>query len=257
MGGAMLRGWAAQSIAQELCVFEPNPTDEIAGLIGDRGWQLNPPLAQTGVLDVLVIAVKPQSFGPVSDSVVRTISGPATLAISIMAGITLERLKEACGTGRVVRAMPNTPGQIGKGITAWCGTPDLDAADRAMVERLLAPLGAIEKLASERQMDAVTAVSGSGPAYLFLLTETLAAAAEAEGLERGLAERLARATVTGSAALMENSGLTPHELRKEVTSPGGTTEAGLDVLTGGGGLISLMRRAVEAAAARSRQLGRA
>jgi pyrroline-5-carboxylate reductase len=178
------------------------------------------------------------------------------LVISVMAGLSLARIIESTGAAKVIRAMPNTPGQIGRGITAYFCDAAVGKDDEIFGVSLLAPLGKIEKLSSEKQMDAVTAVSGSGPAYVFLLAEALAAAGEAEGLERSLAERLAYETVIGSAALMGQSSETPLELRRAVTSPGGTTAAALDVLTAGGGLVTMLRRAVEAAAARSRQLGR-
>lgn len=252
----MARGWAGLRPALQLDVFEPAPTEAVAGLIGAQGWRLNPEPAAVGAVDCLILSVKPQMFGQALEAPVRAVCGPQTLVISIMAGLSLARLREACGTDRVVRAMPNTPGQIGRGVTGWIAAPSVTPDDVALIEALLAPLGALERLATERQMDAVTAVSGSGPAYLFLLVEALAAAGEAEGLDRGLADRLARATVTGSAALLDASEASPLDLRREVTSPGGTTAAAIDVLTGGGGLITLMRRAVEAAATRSRQLGR-
>lgn len=256
MGGAMLRGWAAQGLDLHLTVFEPNPAPEITALITRHGWTLNPAADAAEPADCVVLSVKPQSLALALESTVRAVTGPESLVVSIMAGVTVEKLREACGAGRVIRAMPNTPGQIGRGITAWYGGAEITAGDEQLVRALLAPLGALERIPAERQMDAVTAVSGSGPAYLFLLTEALAAAGEAEGLERGLAERLARATVTGSAALLDQSAATPLELRKEVTSPGGTTAAAIDVLTAGGGLVALLRRAVEAAVVRSRQLGR-
>jgi pyrroline-5-carboxylate reductase len=152
--------------------------------------------------------------------------------------------------------MPNTPGQIGQGITAYSLGHNATESDEAFAVQVLEPLGGIEKLTTEKQMDAVTAVSGSGPAYVFLLAEALAAAGEGEGLERSLAERLAWQTVIGSAALMAQSDQTPQDLRRAVTSPEGTTAAAIDVLTAGGGLVTMMRRAVEAAVQRSRQLGR-
>jgi pyrroline-5-carboxylate reductase len=152
--------------------------------------------------------------------------------------------------------MPNTPGQIGEGITAYFAGPLVSPDDEALAVQLLEPLGAVERLTTERLMDAVTGVSGSGPAYIFLLTEALAAAGEAEGLERELAQRLARQTVIGSAALMAQTGQSPQDLRRAVTSPEGTTAAAMDVLTASSGLVKLMRRAVEAATFRSRQLGK-
>jgi pyrroline-5-carboxylate reductase len=152
--------------------------------------------------------------------------------------------------------MPNTPGQIGLGITAYVLGQGATDEDEAFAVDLLRPLGSVEKLATEKQMDAVTALSGSGPAYVFLLAEAMAAAGEGIGLERSMAERLAWQTVIGSGALMQQTGKSPLELRRAVTSPGGTTAAAVDVLTAGSGLAKMMRRAVEAAAQRSRQLGK-
>lgn len=256
MGSAMLRGWASQNLDLELCLFEPKPNPDLAELIGSKGWRLNEDPATLGALDAVVVGVKPQSFASACDSTIRLLTAPYTVVVSIMAGTSTTKVAEMTGASKVIRAMPNTPGQIGKGITAYfCGS-QVTPQDEALAVELMSPLGQIEKLITEKQMDAVTAVSGSGPAYVFLLAEALAAAGEAEGLERGLAERLAWQTVIGSAALMEETGQTPLELRRGVTSPEGTTAAAIDVLTGGGGLIALMRRAVEAASTRSRQLGR-
>ena len=256
MGSAMLRGWADSALSIHLTVFEPTPSPELAKLVSSRGWDLNSDPSCLGAVDAVVISVKPQSFSLACEQTIKLITGPHTLVLSIMAGLSVAKIAEATHALRVIRAMPNTPGQIGQGITAYFMGYNVSADDEAFAVKLLQPLGAVEKLSTEKQMDAVTAVSGSGPAYVFLLAEALAAAGEAEGLERGLAERLAWQTVIGSAALMEQSGQTPLELRRAVTSPEGTTAAALDVLTAGGGLITMIRRAVEAATHRSRQLGK-
>jgi pyrroline-5-carboxylate reductase len=256
MGGAMLRGWAERKLDIELTLFEPVPSPELVELVSAKGWQLNPSSSQLGVVDAVIVGVKPQSFAIACEQTIKLITAPHTLVVSIMAGLSTAKIAEATHAARVIRAMPNTPGQIGQGITAYFLGQEVTSEDEAFAVQLLKPLGAVEKLSTEKQMDAVTAVSGSGPAYVFLLAEALAAAGEAEGLERGLAERLAWTTVTGSAALMDQSGQTPLELRRAVTSPEGTTAAALDVLTAGGGLFTMMRRAVEAAAHRSRQLGK-
>ena len=201
-----------------------------------------------------VIAVKPPDVPAASQSAV---TAGAVRVLSIAAGITIKTLEVACGSGvAVIRAMPNTPGQIGKGVTAYWSSPTVPSDAEALAVSLLRPLGTVEKLQSEKQMDAVTAVSGSGPAYVFLLAEAMAAAGEAEGLERAMAERLAWQTVIGAAALMEQTGQSPQELRRAVTSPVGTSAAAIDSLTAGGGIVTLVRRAVEAAIHRSRQLGK-
>jgi pyrroline-5-carboxylate reductase len=256
MGSAMLKGWADRKIDIDLTLFEPVPSPELAELVGSHGWRLNPDPLILGAVDAVIVGVKPQSFATACDQTIRLITAPFTLVVSIMAGISVQKIIEATHATRIIRAMPNTPGQIGKGITAYFLGQTVCDEDEAFAIKLLEPLGHVEKLSTEKQMDAVTAVSGSGPAYVFLLAEALAAAGEAEGLERTLAERLAWQTVIGSAALMEQSGQSPLELRRAVTSPEGTTAAALDVLTAGGGLVKMMRHAVEAAARRSRQLGK-
>jgi pyrroline-5-carboxylate reductase len=258
MGGALLRGWAASALADgrawDVAVHEPAPDPDLAKLIAGRGWRLNPPTAGP-TCDVLVLAVKPQTFEAALAGGARDLIGSDTLIVSIMAGVSAARLEALCGTGRVMRAMPNTPGAIGKGVTGLFRGPGASAADAALACDLLAPLGAVEPLPTEAAMDALTAVSGSGPAYVFLLAEALAAAGEAEGLTPDLAARLARATLVGSAALLDAGDVRPEALRKAVTSPQGTTAAALDVLMAEGGLVDLMTRAVRAAAARSRELG--
>jgi pyrroline-5-carboxylate reductase len=172
-----------------------------------------------------------------------------------MAGTTIGSLQAACG-GAVVRAMPNTPAAIGRGITVAVAASNVSAAQRATADALLSATGAVEWVDDEGLMDAVTAVSGSGPAYVFLLAEELARAGVAAGLPEALASRLARETVAGSGELLHRSSLPSATLRENVTSPGGTTAAALDVLMGKDGLAQLMRRAIAAATARSKQLAK-
>lgn len=256
MGGAMLRGWARMADAFDLVVFEPFPSAEVSEIIAAQAWVLNPESLEGAVFECVVLGIKPQLFAPVGDQTIKHLVSDQTLVLSIMAGMGTAKIAEVLGANHVVRAMPNTPGQIGKGVTAYWNSPTVPPDLEALAVSLLRPLGHVEKLQSEKQMDAVTAVSGSGPAYVFLLAEAMAAAGEAEGLERGLAERLAWQTVIGSAALMEETGQNPQDLRRAVTSPEGTTAAATDALTAGGGIITLVRRAVEAAIHRSRQLGK-
>jgi len=256
MGGAMVRGWieaVRKGGGLTLTVLEPHFDAELERDLDAVGAVLNPP--DSGPADVVVLAVKPQAF---KDAVAETkrFVGPNTLILSVMAGVTIDALTRELGAPRIVRAMPNTPGRIGQGVTAYVAASACTPEDRQLVEQLLEPLGAVEPLPAERLMDAVTAVSGSGPAYVFLLAEVLAAAAEQEGLDKEVAMRLASRTVAGAGALMLETGSTPSTLRKQVTSPGGTTEAALDVLGAADGLGPLLRRAVSAAANRSRELGK-
>lgn len=254
MGGALVRGWieaVRKGGGLTLTVVEPNFDPDLERDLEAVGAVLNPP--EPGPVDVLVLAVKPQAFASAAQSA-RKFVGPETRVLSIMAGVTMDALSRAFGAERIVRAMPNLPSRIGRGVTAYVASPACTAHDRQLVEQLLEPLGAVEPIAAERLMDVVTAVSGSGPAYVFLLAEVLAVAAEQEGLDKDTAMRLASRTVAGAGALMLETGDSPSTLRKQVMSPGGTTEAALDVLSDG--LAPLLRRAVAAAAQRSRDLGR-
>lgn len=255
MGGALVRGWieaVRKGGGLTLTVVEPSFDPALEQELDAVGATLNPP--DVGPVDVLVLAVKPQAFASVVEAA-RKFVGPDTRVMSVMAGVTIDKLSRELGAQRVVRCMPNTPARIGRGITAYVASAACTPEDRALVEQLLEPLGAVEPIAAERLMDVVTAVSGSGPAYVFLLAEVLAAAAEQEGLDKDTALRLASATVAGAGALMLE-GDPPNTLRKQVTSPGGTTEAALDVLASADGLGPLLRRAVSAAAQRSRDLGK-
>jgi pyrroline-5-carboxylate reductase len=252
MGGAMLSGWLAQGLdANRVAVIEPYPSDEIKALPGLR---LNPALSDIGSVAALVVAVKPQMFREAGPPL-RPFAGSSTLVVSIMAGITIASITEVCG-GSVVRAMPNTPAAIGRGITVAVAAGNVSAAQRAVADALLRATGSVEWTDDEALMDAVTAVSGSGPAYVFLLAEELARAGVEAGLPPELATKLARETVAGSGELLRRSELDAATLRRNVSSPGGTTAAALEVLMGEGGMQSLLTRAVAVATRRSRELAK-
>jgi pyrroline-5-carboxylate reductase len=254
MGGAMLSGWLAQGLdPSRAAVIEPHPSEEIRAYLA-RGVSLNPSPQASGTIAALVVALKPQAFREAGPSL-KPFVDAATLVISIMAGTTMASLSEILG-GHVVRAMPNTPAAIGRGITVAVAAKDVSTAQRETADGLLRATGSVEWVTNEGLMDAVTAVSGSGPAYLFLLAEELARAGVAAGLPEALAIKLARETVSGSGELLRRSELSAETLRQNVTSPGGTTAAALDVLTGKDGLQSLLTRAVAAATKRSKELAK-
>ena len=249
MGSALLQGWLARGVAPgAVQVIEPNPSDWLRA----QGVGLNGALPQDPA--VAVVAVKPQMMGAALPALAAL---GETLFVSIAAGTTLAALDAALGGGRrIVRAMPNTPAAVGRGISAILGNPAAGPADLDLAEALLAAVGEVVRLPDEGLMDAVTAVSGSGPAYVFHLIEALAAAGAAQGLPADLAMRLARATVCGAGELARQSPESAAQLRINVTSPGGTTAAALAVLMDeDAGLPPLMARAVAAATARGRELG--
>jgi len=254
MGGAMLSGWLAQGLAaKSIAVIEPHPSDDIRAL-GKEGVRLNPSPKDAGNVAAFVVALKPQAFREAARGL-KPFVGPATLVVSIMAGTTIASIAEACG-GNIVRAMPNTPASIGRGITVAVAARNVAPAQRAVADHLLRATGSVEWVEDEGLMDAVTAVSGSGPAYVFLLAEELARAGVAAGLPEGLATKLARETVAGSGELLHRSELSSATLRQNVTSPGGTTAAALEVLMGRDGLQALLTRAVAAATKRSKELAK-
>jgi pyrroline-5-carboxylate reductase len=254
MGGAMLAGWLARGLEpKQVAVIEPHPSAEIVALAA-QGIRLNPPAKDIGNAATLVVALKPQTFREAGPGL-KPLVAPSTLVVSIMAGTTIASITEVCG-GSVVRAMPNTPAAIGRGITVAVAANDVSAAQRAVADALLRATGSVEWVDDESLMDAVTAVSGSGPAYVFLLVEELARAGVEAGLPAELATKLARETVAGSGELLFRSDLAPATLRQNVTSPGGTTAAALDVLMGEGGMQSLLTRAVAAATRRSKELAK-
>jgi pyrroline-5-carboxylate reductase len=253
MGSALVEGWLRSGLAgKNVAVIEPQPSPQIAALAG-RGVRLNPDVRTLADVAAIVIAVKPQAAGAVLPPLAPMI-GPPTLVVSIMAGRTLQFLSGALARPcALVRAMPNTPAAIGRGITVAVAHNASDP-QRDLAHRLLCATGAVEWIDDEALMDAVTAVSGSGPAYVFLLAEALAQAGAAAGLPPRLAEVLARETVAGSGELLHRSTLDAAALRENVTSPGGTTAAALAVLMGENGLVPLMRAAIAAATRRSREL---
>jgi pyrroline-5-carboxylate reductase len=254
MGGAMLTGWLARGLdPKRVAVIEPQPSADISSLLA-RGVRLNPTAKEVGSVATLVIALKPQSFREAGPDL-RPFAGPSTLIVSIMAGMTIAAIAQACG-GSVVRAMPNTPAAIGRGITVAVAAKTVSAGQRAVADALLRATGSVEWVDDEGLMDAVTAVSGSGPAYVFLLAEELARAGVEAGLPEALASRLARETVAGSGELLHRSDAPSAALRQNVTSPGGTTAAALEVLMGPDGLQQLLTRAVAAATKRSRELAK-
>jgi pyrroline-5-carboxylate reductase len=254
MGGAMLQSWLGLGLdPKNAAVIEPQPAKEIKALAA-RGLRLHASAAKAGKAGVIVIAIKPQ----LAADVVPALAGllrPSTLVVSIMAGKALAFLEAALPKAAIVRAMPNTPAAIGRGITVAVANKRVTAAQRKLAHQLLAATGAVEWVKDEALMDAVTAVSGSGPAYVFLLAESLTRAGVAAGLPAKLAAKLARETVTGSGELLHRSALDPATLRQNVTSPGGTTAAALEVLMAAAdGLDPLLAKAIAAAAKRSRAL---
>jgi pyrroline-5-carboxylate reductase len=254
MGWAMLSGWLARGLdAKRVVVIEPYPSNEVSALT-TKGIRLNPTPREVGAVATLVVALKPQTFRE-AGSVLKSFAGSSTLVVSIMAGMTIASIEEACG-GSVVRAMPNTPAAIGRGITVAVAAGSVSAEQRAVADALLRATGSVEWVDDENLMDAVTAVSGSGPAYIFLLAEELARAGVEAGLPQELATKLARETVAGSGELLHRSDLASATLRQNVTSPGGTTAAALEVLMGPDGMQSLLRRAVAAATKRSKDLAK-
>jgi pyrroline-5-carboxylate reductase len=253
MGSAMLQSWLALGLSPtKIAVIEPQPTREITELTG-RGLRLNPSRGALHEISAAVVAVKPQ-VAPAALPTLAPFVGSTTVVVSIMAGRTLPFLEAALPGAAIARAMPNTPAAIGRGITVAVANARVSAKQRDLVQALLSAVGAVEWIMEESLMDAVTALSGSGPAYVFLLAEAMARAGTVAGLPPALAATLARATVAGSGELLCRSPLDAAALRENVTSPGGTTAAALDVLMAKDGLEALITKAVVAATARSREL---
>ena len=254
MGGSLLHGWLAQGIAgTRIAVIDPAPSDALVGLCRDHAVALNP--TDIRPVDTLVLAMKPQGLDAAVPGV-EPWAGPGTAVVSILAGRTLadlaSRFPRAAGC---LRAMPNLPVSVGRGVTGLAGDGRVTEAAVARVERWLGAVGVVERLAHENQIDVVTAISGSGPAYVFLLAEVLAKAGERLGLSPDLAARLGRATVEGAGELMHRDpAIDPATLRQNVTSPNGTTAAALAVLMADDGLEPLLIRAAAAAHRRAREL---
>lgn len=254
MGGAMLAGWLDRGLpADGVVVIEPRPSDELTAFAAARGVRLEATAPAGLVARMMVVAVKPQVLDAVLPPL-GSLVGPETVVVSVVAGKTVAAFEAGLGASRIVRTIPNTPSQVGRGITAAYAVAAVPEGDRDVVSALLATLGRLEWVDAEGLIDVATAVSGSGPAYVFHMVEALAAAGAAAGLPADLAARLARATVEGAGELLWQSPESPETLRKNVTSPGGTTAAALAVLMGDDGLTELMTEAVAAAAKRSREL---
>lgn len=256
MGQAMLDGWLARGLKpKQVAVIDPQPAKSIKALT-KQGVKLNakPGPKRPADAAAIIIAVKPQ-MAPDAVPPLGLYVGKSTLVLSIMAGRTIKFIENALPPGAaVVRAMPNTPAAVGRGITVAVANGKVSSRQRKLASDLLAAIGKVEWVKDEALIDAVTAVSGSGPAYVFLLVEAMTKAGIAAGLPAELAGRLARETVSGSGELLNRSELDAATLRQNVTSPGGTTAAALEVLMGPGGFDEILTKAIAAATNRSRQL---
>jgi len=255
MGGAMLEGWLRAGLdPAKVVVLDPAPPPEVAAGIDRHGISRNPDIASIKDPEIVLIAVKPQIVDDVLPAVASLKAGKP-LILSVAAGKTIATFERYFGAdASVIRSIPNTPAAVGRGITAMAANRHVTARQLAQAEALLSAVGEVVTVPDEAMIDAVTAVSGSGPAYVFYLTECLAAAGARMGLPADLAMQLARATVAGSGELMRVSGIDAAILRQNVTSPKGTTHAALQVLMAEDGLPRLMDKAIEAATKRSREL---
>jgi len=255
MGGAMLEGWLAGGVAAaQVIVLDPDPPGEMRKLIAERKLSHNPPVADIADATVVVLAVKPQVMGRVLPGL-KPLARFSPVFLSIAAGCTIATFARHFGAdAAIVRAMPNTPAAIGRGMSVACPNSHVDDAQRTLCDGLLGAVGQVGWVDDEALLDAVTAVSGSGPAYVFYLAECMAEAGAAAGLPADLAMTLARQTVSGAGELMYRSPLDAATLRENVTSPAGTTAAALEVLRDSGRLKALISEAVAAAARRSREL---
>ena len=255
MGGAMLEGWLKGGAdPKQIVALDPAPPPEVKAVIERAGIRLNPAVSSITDAEVVVVAVKPQIMEDVLAGVV-SLKASNPLILSIAAGKTIASFERHFGAGAaVIRTIPNTPAAIGRGITAMASNPNVSADQQALARSLLEAVGEVVSVDDEAMIDAVTAVSGSGPAYVFYLTECLAAAGEKVGLPKPLAMQLARATVAGAGELMRKSGTEAATLRQNVTSPKGTTYAALQVLMAEDGMQALFDKAIDAATRRSREL---
>jgi pyrroline-5-carboxylate reductase len=252
MGGAIIAGWrlAGAYPASDLIILDPSPGDAARSAIAD-GARLNPGDGVIAQAATVLFAVKPQVWRDAAADLAPRLASDS-MVISILAGIGVGELSGVFGERPLARVMPTTAAAIGKGTASVFAT---HPAARSRARALFEPLGAVVDLTAEDLMHAATAASGSAPAYLYAFIEALRSAAVTAGLAPHVAAGLARSTITGAAALLDQTGDDPAELRRQVTSPGGTTQAALDVLMGDAGLPGLLERAVAAAAARSRELG--
>lgn len=255
MGGAMLEGWLSGGAeAAKIVALDPAPSPEMTAMLNAKGVRLNPDIASITDPEVILVAVKPQVMDEVLSSI-AALKASKPLILSVAAGKTIATFERHFGSdAAVIRTIPNTPAAVGRGITAMASNANVSTAQLELARQLLSAVGEVVTVADEAMIDAVTAVSGSGPAYVFYLTECLAAAGEKVGLPAGLAMQLARATVAGSGELMRQSGVEAATLRQNVTSPKGTTYAALQVLMADDGMQPLFDKAIDAATRRSREL---
>jgi pyrroline-5-carboxylate reductase len=256
MGGAMLAGWLEQGLAPgQILVQDPGPPPLVAAMLAKAGITAQGTITNVPKPPaVILVAVKPQEMDKVFPPLAK-LAGPETVVLSIAAGRTIAGFEKYLGKGiGVVRAMPNTPAAVGRGITVCCPNAHVTAAQKETCTALLKAIGDVAWVDEEALIDPVTAVSGSGPAYVFYLVEALAAAGVKAGLPADLAMLLARRTVAGSGELLHRSELPAEQLRKNVTSPNGTTHAALQVLMAGDGLQPVMDKAIAAASRRSKEL---
>ncbi len=256
MGGALLQGWLELGLdPAAACVLDPYPSADLQALAARHGVKVNPPIGSITPPEVLVLAIKPQTLDAAAPDLLKLVSSQ-TLVVSILAGKTVHNItSRVTGAQAVIRAMPNTPASVGRGITGLFANARTSAKQRQTAEALLAAIGRVEWVDREDLIDAVTAVSGSGPAYVFYLVECMTKAGMALGLEEELAARLARATVEGSGELLfRDPSHSASVLRQNVTSPGGTTAAALKVLMAPDGLEPLLVKALAAARQRAAEL---
>ncbi|MBP2461665.1 MULTISPECIES: pyrroline-5-carboxylate reductase [unclassified Rhizobium] len=256
MGGAMLSGWLKNGVpGASVTVVDPSPSDAMRAMMSDAGATHVTAIPEGMSADILFLAVKPQLMDAVLPPL-KPLVGDATVVVSVAAGKTLSSMQSHLGEAAMVRAMPNTPAMIGRGVTGAYANDKVSTSQRDAVHALLKVSGPVEWVSSEADIDAVTAVSGSGPAYVFYLVECMAEAGRKAGLPADLAMRLARETVSGAGELLHQSTEDASRLRQNVTSPGGTTAAALSVLMAGDGMQPLFDKAIEAARSRAEELGR-
>ncbi len=259
MGGAMLSGWTSGKkpivAIKDLLVVDPRAGDGAKSVISKGASHVERLEYNVATAEFVLLAIKPQSFDAIGPEIALCLPPDCTV-ISIMAGITVERLQETFPGRAIVRAMPNTPASIGKGVTAFIAGKNLNASRKKHVTKLLGAVGTVIELDNEAMIDMVTAVSGSGPAYFFHMVEALTGAGQAIGLSEDQARQLATQTFIGAGALIAQTGQSATELRQAVTSPNGTTQAALDVLMTENGLPKVLREGVNAAYRRSQELGK-
>lgn len=256
MGGALLKGWLDRGLDKNaVLIVDPAPPADSVAMLAEAGLRAQASVATGTTAKVIVVAVKPQIISDVLPTL-RPLVGRDTIVLSIAAGTTLKQLKAGVGDVAIVRTIPNTPAQVGRGVTVAIANDKTDKAAKALATTLLEAVGEVIWVDKEGMIDSATAVSGSGPAYIFHMVEALSAAAVSVGFDKEAADKLARATVEGAGELLYQSDLGADVLRQNVTSPKGTTAAALKILMGRHGLTALMKKAVAAARKRSRELAK-